>query len=106
VIAIAGDGGFGQYLAEFTTAVKYKMDITLILLNNNELAKITREQKAGNFHPWQTSLVNPNFSDYAKNCGGLGIRVEKEDELVPAITKALNYNGASLVEIISSASQL
>jgi thiamine pyrophosphate-dependent acetolactate synthase large subunit-like protein len=106
VIAIAGDGGFGQYLAEFTTAVKYKMDITLILLNNNELAKITREQKAGNFHPWQTSLVNPNFSEFAVNCGGLGIRVEKEDGLVSAISDAISYDGPSLVEIISSASQL
>jgi len=28
VISISGDGGFGQYLAEFTTAVKYGMDIT------------------------------------------------------------------------------
>lgn len=107
IIAVAGDGGFGQYMAEFTTAVKYKMPITLILLNNSELAKISREQRAGDFEVWQTSLVNPNFAKYAENCGGLGIRVEKNEELRPALEKALVYqSGPSLVEIISSGGQL
>ncbi len=44
VVSISGDGGFGQYLAEFTTAVKYGMPITHVLLNNDELGKISREQ--------------------------------------------------------------
>jgi len=106
VVAIAGDGGFGQYLAEFTTAVKYDMPITLILLNNSELAKISREQRGGNYHVWQTGLHNPNFAKYAENCGGLGIRVEKPEDLRPAYERALSHNGPSIVEIISSADQL
>jgi thiamine pyrophosphate-dependent acetolactate synthase large subunit-like protein len=106
IVAIAGDGGFGQYLAEFTTAVKYHMPITLILLNNNELAKISREQRAGNYHVWQTSLHNPNFAEYAEICGGLGLRVEEAMELRPALEKALNHDGPTIVEIISSAGQL
>lgn len=106
IVAIAGDGGFGQYMAEFTTAVKHKMPITLILLNNDELGKISREQKNGNFHLWQTSLVNPNFADYANSCGGLGIRVEREEDLIDSIKKALDHDGPAIVEIISSAGQL
>ncbi|MFQ5616042.1 MAG: thiamine pyrophosphate-dependent enzyme [Anaerolineales bacterium] len=107
IMAIAGDGGFGQYLAEFTTAVKYGMPITLVLLNNSELAKISREQRGGNYHVWQTGLHNPNFARYAENCGGLGIRVEKAEELRPALERAFAYPaGPSLVEIISSAGQL
>jgi len=43
IICVTGDGGFGQYMAELTTAVKYKMKITHILLNNNELGKISLE---------------------------------------------------------------
>ena len=39
VVAVAGDGGFGQYMTELTTSVKYGMNIKLILLNNSELAK-------------------------------------------------------------------
>ena len=106
IVAVAGDGGFGQYLAEFTTAVKYGMPITLILLNNSELAKISREQRAGNFHVWQTSLHNPDFAQYAQLCGGLGIRVEEAGELRPALEQALAHDGPSIVEIISSADQL
>lgn len=106
IIAVAGDGGFGQYMAEFTTAVKYGMDITLVLLNNDELAKISREQRGANFHVWQTDLVNPNFAQYAQNCGGLGIRVEQLDDLRPALLEAFAHEGPSIVEIISSADQL
>ncbi len=85
IIAVAGDGGFGQYMAEFTTAVKYNMVIKLILLNNSELAKISREQRGGNYHVWQTSLHNPNFAQYAENCGGFGIRVEDGANLKDAL---------------------
>lgn len=107
IIAIAGDGGFGQYMAEFTTAVKYNMPITLLLLNNSELAKISREQRAADYEVWQTSLVNPNFAEYAENCGGLGNRVERVEQLLPALEEALAFkNGPSLVEIISSRGQL
>ena len=106
IVAIAGDGGFGQYMAEFTTAVKYDMPIMLLLLNNDELAKISREQRAGHYHVWQTSLHNPNFAQYAELCGGLGLRVEKVDELRPALEKALAHDGPSIVEIVSSAGQL
>ena len=106
IIAVAGDGGFGQYLAEFTTAVKYSMNITLVLLNNSELAKISREQRGGNFHVWQTSLHNPNFAQYAENCGGLGVRVEKIEDLGAALQRAYAHDGPSLVEIISAADQL
>ncbi|MEM8974789.1 MAG: thiamine pyrophosphate-binding protein, partial [Pseudomonadota bacterium] len=66
VISVSGDGGFGQYMAEFTTAVKYNMDITHVLLNNAQLGKISKEQKAGEWPVWQTSLVNPSFAAYAR----------------------------------------
>ena len=101
VIAITGDGGFGQYMAELTTAVKYKMNITHILLNNNELGKISKEQRADELEVWKTSLHNPNFSKYAENCGTLGIRVTKKSDLEDAIVKALNHDGPSMVEIIT-----
>ena len=101
VISVSGDGGFGQYLAEFTTAVKYGMNITHILLNNSELGKISKEQRAGEWDVWQTSLHNPNFAQYAENCGGLGIGVTDKDELDTAIKKAIDHPAPSLVEIIA-----
>lgn len=101
IIAIAGDGGFGQYLAEFTTAVKYNMPITLILLNNNEIGKISKEFLSDNKEVWHTSLHNPGFAEYAKLCGGEGIRVTKLEELETGINKGLESSIASIVEIMT-----
>ena len=101
VISVSGDGGFGQYLAELTTAVKYGMDITHILLNNNELGKISKEQRAGDWEVWQTSLHNPDFADYANLCGALGLSVREKSELDGTISEALEHDGPSLVEIQS-----
>lgn len=103
VVCVTGDGGFGQYLAEVNTAVKYQMNITHVLLNNEELGKISKEQRAGHWEVWQTKLTNPNFAEYVELCGGLGIRVTKREELEDALRKALQYPGPATVEILSDA---
>ena len=103
VIAVTGDGGFGQFMGEFTTAVKYGMNITHVLLNNSELGKISKEQAAGGWQVWQTSLRNPDFAEFARNCGGLGIRVEDSARLEEAILEGLGYEGPALIEIIADA---
>lgn len=104
VVAVAGDGGFGQYMAEFTTAAKCGMDITLVLLNNGELGKISREQISAIRPVWQTDLVNPDFAAFAESCGGVGLRVESREELADAFAAAMAVaGGPSLVEVRSSA---
>ncbi len=103
VVSISGDGGFGQYLAEFTTAVQFGMNITHILLNNGELGKISKEQRGGEFPVWQTTLSNPSFAAYAKLCGGFGRKVTNPVDLGTAISAALEYDGPALVEIITDA---
>ncbi|MCB0154574.1 MAG: thiamine pyrophosphate-binding protein, partial [Anaerolineae bacterium] len=102
VVSVSGDGGFGQYLAEFTTAVKYGMNICHVLLNNDELGKISKEQRAGQFEVWQTSLHNPNFAEFATLCGGRGFRVTKPEELVPALQAGLTAAGPAIVEILTN----
>jgi thiamine pyrophosphate-dependent acetolactate synthase large subunit-like protein/nitrite reductase/ring-hydroxylating ferredoxin subunit len=101
VVSVSGDGGFGQYMAEFTTAVHYGMDITHVLLNNAELGKISKEQRAGHWPVWQTGLSNPDFAAYAENCGGLGIRVAQADALADALARAIAHDGPALVEIVA-----
>ncbi len=98
---ITGDGGFGQYLAEVNTAVKYGMNITHVLLNNHELGKISKEQRASGFDVWATSLSNPHFADYVTSCGGRGIRVIHASELEGAFQQAAAYDGPSTVEILT-----
>jgi len=103
VVSISGDGGFGQYMGELLTAVKYGMNTTHVLLNNDQLGKITKEQKAGSWHVWQTSLHNPSFAEYAEICGALGLRVTTKEALDDALEKALAHDGPSLVEVVADA---
>ena len=104
IIAVAGDGGLCQYLAEITTAVKYDMPIKVIVLNNNELGKISKEQRAGEFDVWATSLSNPNFAEFATSCGALGLRVEKTENLAQAMDTVLNHEGPALLEVLTDVS--
>ncbi|MCG8467843.1 MAG: thiamine pyrophosphate-dependent enzyme [Gemmatimonadetes bacterium] len=101
VVSVSGDGGLGQYMAELTTAVKYRMDITHVLLHNDELGKISKEQRAGNWDVWETSLHNPDFSKFAENCGALGIRVTEAGQLDEALTRGLAHDGPVLIEIMA-----
>ncbi|MEL6951075.1 MAG: thiamine pyrophosphate-dependent enzyme [Pseudomonadota bacterium] len=103
VISISGDGGFGQYAMEFTTAVKYNMNLCHVLMNNGELGKITKEQKAGEFPVWQTDLVNPSFAAFARACSGHGIKVSDPKKLRDAIADAIALDGPALVEVITDA---
>ncbi len=101
IVAITGDGGFGQYLAEMTTAVKYGMNITHVLLNNCQLGKISKEQRAAEWDVWQTSLHNPDFAAYAQLCGAHGRRVTDVAHLDDALAEALAHDGPALVEVMT-----
>ncbi len=90
-------------MAELTTAVKEHMNITHVLLNNGQLGKISKEQRAGEWDVWQTALHNPDFSEYARICGALGIRVTDRAELDEAFSRALAHDGPALVEIMCDA---
>jgi thiamine pyrophosphate-dependent acetolactate synthase large subunit-like protein/nitrite reductase/ring-hydroxylating ferredoxin subunit len=101
VVSVSGDGGFGQYAMELTTAVKYGMNITHVLLNNGELGKISKEQRAGEWQVWQTSLHNPDFAAFASLCGAAGSRVASVDQLAGALRAALAHPGPALVEVVA-----
>ena len=78
------------------------MGITHVLLNNSELGKISREQ-VGALHPiYQTSLVNPDFAEYARLCGGVGFRVTDTADLPGVLEEALAIiDRPTLVEVVS-----
>jgi thiamine pyrophosphate-dependent acetolactate synthase large subunit-like protein len=101
ILAVTGDGGFGQYLAELTTAVKYGMNITHVLLDNSSLGKISKEQRAAHFAVWQTSLHNPDFAQYAQLCGAYGVRVDDRSQLDESLAGALAHDGPALVHIVT-----
>ncbi len=103
VIAVTGDGGFGQYLAELTTAVKYRIPVKHVLFDNGALGKIGKEQRAGQFPEWQVSLVNPNFAAFAQLCGAAGETVRTRAEIEPAMARMLAADGPYLLHVVQDA---
>jgi thiamine pyrophosphate-dependent acetolactate synthase large subunit-like protein/rubredoxin len=99
VICITGDGGFAMVMGDFLTAVKYNLPIKVLLFNNSQLGMIMQEQKVENYPNWQTELHNCDFAEYARNCGGIGIRVTKPEELENAIRRALASDKPVIVDI-------
>src|SRR5689334_10156003 len=97
IVAVTGDGGFGQYATELTTAVKYHIPVKHVLLDNAALGKIAKEQRAEDFPVWHTSLVNPDWAAYATLCGATGIRVEHRDQLDAAMTALFATDGPALL---------
>jgi thiamine pyrophosphate-dependent acetolactate synthase large subunit-like protein len=72
-----------------------------VLLNNGELGKISKEQRAGEWEVWETGLHNPNFAGYAELCGAMGIRVTDPADLESVLERALQHDGPALVEILT-----
>jgi pyruvate oxidase len=97
IVAVTGDGGFGQYAMELTTAVKYAIPIKHVLLNNNALGKISKEQLAADYPVWHTSLRNPDWASYAELCGAVGIRVTRREELDDAMRALFAADGPALL---------
>jgi thiamine pyrophosphate-dependent acetolactate synthase large subunit-like protein len=103
VVAVTGDGGFGQYLAELTTAVKYRIPVKHVLLDNGSLGKISKEQLAGSYPVWQTSLVNPDFAAYAQACGAVGISVRTSPELADGFRRLFAADRPALLHVHADA---
>ncbi len=97
VVAVTGDGGFGQYAMELTTAVHHRIPVKHVLLNNNALGKISKEQLAADYPVWHTSLTNPDWAAYADLCGAHGIRVTHRDQLDAAMAELFATDGPALL---------
>ena len=103
VVCISGDGGFAHVWAELETAVRSKLPVTIILLNNGILGY----QKHAELFQFSTYTSAINFASVdhaaiARACGAGGVRVENPDELGPALKAALHSPVATLIEVITS----
>lgn len=101
IVGVSGDGGFGQYAMELTTLAKYGMNITHVVMDNDELGKISKEQRSADLDVWQTSLVNPDLAAFAELCGVKGIRVTDRADLDDALAEALAHDGPALVDVVT-----
>lgn len=106
VVAIAGDGGFAMLMADFVTAVRYELPITVVVLENRKLGFIALEQEGKGLPEHMIDLVNPDFVAFAEACGGVGLRVEKPEEIREAMGEAFSNGQATVVSVAVAPDEL
>lgn len=99
VMAICGDGGFMMNSAEMETAVRLKLNLTVLVLNDKALGMIKWKQEDMGFDDYGLDLPNPDFIKYAESYGAKGLRVESFEDLKPKLEEAISYEGVSLLEV-------
>ncbi|MGD1415815.1 pyruvate oxidase [Bacillus stercoris] len=99
-IAVCGDGGFSMVMQDLPTAVKYKLPITVVILNNENLGMIEYEQQVKGNIDYVTQLQNVDYAAFAESCGAKGIKVTKAEELAPAFHEALRSDQPVVVDVM------
>ncbi|NLY88421.1 MAG: thiamine pyrophosphate-binding protein [Firmicutes bacterium] len=103
VIALVGDGGMAQSLAEFSTAVRYRLPVIVVVANNGYLAMEKDRMQLADMAYEVTSLTNPDFAKFAEICGGIGYRVEDSDELDRVLQEAVQCGEPAVVDVLTAA---
>ena len=106
VITLSGDGGLAMLLGDLLTLRQLKLPVKLVVFNNGTLGFVELEMKAAGLVDFGTDLVNPHFAKLAESADIFGVRVEKPEELHPALTKALAHDGPALIEVMVNRQEL
>jgi pyruvate dehydrogenase (quinone) len=106
VITLSGDGGLAMLLGDLLTLRQLNLPVKLVVFNNSALGFVELEMKAAGLVDYGTDLLNPDFAKLAESAGIFGVRVEKPEELRPALTEALAHDGPALVEVLVNRQEL
>ena len=100
VFSLVGDGGALMTGSELATAVAKKAKIRVIVANNQHYGTIRYHQELHfpTRDHYATNLVNPNFAKYGESFGLECFTIEKIEEILPTIKKAMQVDGPSLIE--------
>ncbi len=80
-VAMLGDGGFLMSLAELETAVRYRIPMLVVVMNDNAYGA---EVKLLEHHGWDTGLArfdNPDIATLAEGFGARSVRVRTADDV-------------------------
>jgi thiamine pyrophosphate-dependent acetolactate synthase large subunit-like protein len=99
VVAVVGDGGFMFSVNELATAVKYRLPIAFLLMNDNRYGAIKWLQERM-FGRWgDADLTNPDFVALAHAFGAHGERVDRVDALPAALRSAFTADRPTVIEM-------
>jgi acetolactate synthase-1/2/3 large subunit len=100
VVCFAGDGDFQMTGQELATAVQYKLDVIVLVINNGMLGTIRMHQER--HYPERvmaTDLVNPDFAALARAYGAFGETVERTEDFPAAFERARASGGPAVLEL-------
>jgi pyruvate dehydrogenase (quinone) len=106
VIAFCGDGGLSMLLGDLITAVAYDLPVKLMVFNNGRLGMVKLEQEQVGLPEFGTVLHNPDFAEVARAIGLHANRVERPDEVGPAVAEILAHPGPALLDVVTSPDEI
>jgi acetolactate synthase-1/2/3 large subunit len=107
VICLSGDGGAYYHLAEIETAVRYGINVVLVVNNNGALnQEIPHFDHAYGGDPQERGremwgFSKANFAKIAEAMGCRGMRVEKPGELQAALKEAVAANAPVVIDAVT-----
>lgn len=101
VLNIAGDGSIQMNIQELATCVDYNLPVKVIIMNNGYLGMVRQwQERLFDKHYSHTKIYGPDFVKVAEAYGAKGIRVTKEEEILPALKEAIEYQGPVFLDFI------
>ena len=100
VICVTGDGGLVMNLWDLETAVRLKLDITVVILNNGSYGMIEWKQEWWGMKKWWLNFGNPNFVQLAESFWATGFRVDKKEDFEKILQKAQKIPGIKLIDLV------
>lgn len=99
VVALTGDGGFNMTLGELETAIRMRLAVTIVVVNNaaSGYVKALQHLMYGEGAYQSSDLHETDYAAVARAMGAEGIRVETPAALVPAFREAFAREGGPTV---------
>ncbi|MBI2370716.1 MAG: thiamine pyrophosphate-binding protein [Deltaproteobacteria bacterium] len=101
VVCFVGDGDFGMVLQDLETAVRERIGVVCVIFNDFSFASqkaIQRNRFQGRY--LGTDFTNPDFARLAELFGARGQRVERAEQLQPALEEALRDGRPAVIDVI------
>src|SRR4051812_33791155 len=99
VLAVCGDGGFMMNSQELETALRLKLNLVVLIIEDGGYGMIRWKQGLDGFPDYGLHFNNPDFTMYARAYGASGRRVQKASELIPALEEAFTAGGVHLISV-------
>ncbi|MGV3620420.1 MAG: acetolactate synthase large subunit, partial [Archangium sp.] len=99
VMAVCGDGGFMMNSQELETAVRLKLNVVVLVLEDHAYGMIRWKQAVDQFPDFGMTFNNPDFVKYAEAYGAKGSRVTDIKDFIPTLERAFTEGGVHLVVV-------